>query len=204
MSTPEKPLVEVKVTNPVTYLKNWWSKVMGKEGIDFSFRIHPVTAVAIAVAIFLVSFGAGRFSLNVPFLKYIVSPAATPAPVATGTETLKDTTYTGILQHSQATSKYYLMTSTAAEAITLEVPTNINLENYVGKRILAMGKYNKSTRVLTVADAKSLEVLPKNPIVISTTAPTATPTTIPTPSPVPTPVSTPSPFPEASPSANPT
>jgi len=98
MTTDEKPLVEVKVTNPVTYLKNWWSKVMGKEGIDFSFRIHPVTAVAIAVAVALVSFGAGRFSINIPFLKYEVvnSPVPTPTP-----SIWKETAYTGTLQKSK-------------------------------------------------------------------------------------------------------
>lgn len=200
MPTPEKPLVEVKVTNPVTYLKSWWNKVMGKEGIDFSFRIHPVTAVAIAVAIALVSFGAGRFSIDIPFLKYVVGPTSTPTPAAAG-ETLKDTAYTGTLQHSQATGKYYLMTSTASEAIILEVPANINLEDYIGKRILAIGKYNKITRVLTVADTKSLEVLPKQAIVIPTTAPTVTPTATPIPTPTPTP--TPTAIPESSPSASP-
>jgi hypothetical protein len=191
MSTPEKPLVEVKVTNPVTYLKNWWSKVMGKEGIDFSFRIHPLTAMGISAVIALGAFGAGRYSLNIPFLKYLITPTTSPAPTAIGTE--KDTAYTGTLQFSQATGKYYLMTSSAAELITLEVPGNIDLKDSVGKRILAIGKYNKTTRILIVADAKSLEVLPKNPVTL--------PTAEPTPSPSPEPSLTPTP--EATPSATP-
>ncbi len=190
MTTAEKPLVEVKVTNPVTYLKNWWNKVMGKEGIDFSFRIHPVTAVAMAVAIALVSFGAGRFSINIPFLKYEVvnSPAPTPTPLI-----WKETAYTGTLQFSTSTGKFYLMVTSSSELITLEVPENINLTDYVGKRILAIGNYNKSKKILEVTDAKTLEVLPKTQISI--------PTTIPSPSPSPEPTT--SPTPEASPSASP-
>ena len=186
MATPEKPLVEVKVTNPVTYLKNWWSKVMGKEGIDFSFRIHPVTAVAMAVAIALVSFGAGRFSINIPFLKYEVvnSPVPTPTPAV-----WKETAYTGTLQFSKSTGKFYLMVTSSSELITLEVPENIDLTNYIGKRILAIGNYNKSKKILEVTDAKTLEVLPKTQVSIPTTAPTLSqspePTTSPTPEPSP-------------------
>lgn len=191
MTTAEKPLVEVKVTNPVTYLKNWWSKVMGKEGIDFSFRIHPVTAVAMAAAIALVSFGAGRFSINIPFLKYEVvnSPIPTPTPLI-----WKETAFTGTLQFSSATQKFYLMTTSSSELITLEVPENIDLTDYVGKRILAIGNYNKSKKILEVTDAKSLEVLPKAQVTIPTTAPTSTSSPEPTAAPTQ----------EASPSASPT
>ena len=194
MTTDEKPLVEVKVTNPVTYLKNWWSKVMGKEGIDFSFRIHPVTAVAIAVAVALVSFGAGRFSINIPFLKYEVvnSPVPTPTP-----SIWKETAYTGTLQFSTSTGKFYLMVTSSSELITLEVPENINLTGYIGKRILAVGKYNKNQKILEVTDAKTLEVLPKTQVVIPTSLPTSTPTSSPIIEP------TTSPTPEISPSASP-
>ena len=190
MAPTEKPLVEVKVTNPITYLKNWWNKVMGKEGIDFQFRIHPITAVAMAAAIALVSFGAGRFSLNIPFLKYEVatSPVPTSTPAA-----WKDTAYTGTLQFSEATGKFYLTVTSSSELITLEVPENISLVNYVGKRILAIGKYNKATKILVVVDAKTLEVLPKTQILIPLQSPSGQATSEPIMSPMP----------EASPSASP-
>jgi hypothetical protein len=35
-SSTEPPLITI--TNPVTYLRLWWQKVMGKEGIDFKFK----------------------------------------------------------------------------------------------------------------------------------------------------------------------
>lgn len=182
MTTPEKPLVEVKVTNPVTYLKNWWQKVMGKEGVYFSFRIHPLTAFLIAFGLTAGIFSIGRYSVNIPFLKYEVinSPVPTPTPAI-----WKETAYTGTLQFSKSTGKFYLMVTSSSELITLEVPENIDLTDYVGKRILAIGNYNKSKKILEVTDAKALEILPKTQVTIPTSEPTTSPT------------------PEASPSASP-
>lgn len=42
----DPPLVNIKVTNPVTYFKNWWSRVIGNEGIEMkaSLKIRPLTA----------------------------------------------------------------------------------------------------------------------------------------------------------------
>ena len=192
MATPEKPLVEVKVTNPVTYIKNWWNKVVNNEGVDFRFHIKPLTAIAMTIIVASLGFGVGRFvipeGVKIPFFKF--EDVTSPTPTATP-EVWKETAYTGTLQYSQTTSKYYLMTTTSSELITLQVPGNIDLKDYVGKRILAIGKYNKSVKVLVVSDAKSLEVLPKSPVSI--------PTTIPSPSPSPEPTITP----EASPSASP-
>jgi len=194
MATPEKPLVEVKVTNPVTYIKNWWNKIIANEGIDFRFHIRPLTAIAMSVVIASIGFGVGRFvippGINIPFFKY--EDMTSPTPTAT-LEIWKETAYTGTLQYSQTTSKYYLMTTTSSELITLQVPENIDLKDYVGKRILAIGKYNKSVKVLVVSDAKSLEVLPKTQITIPTTVPTSVPTASPEPTITP----------EASPSASP-
>ena len=192
----EKPLVEVKVTNPFTYLKNWWNKVINNEGVDFRFHIKPLTAIAMTIIIASLGFGVGRFvipeGVKIPFFKF--EDVTSPAPTATP-EVWKETAYTGTLQYSQTTSKYYLMTTTSSELITLQVPVNIDLKDYVGKRILAIGKYNKSLKILVVSDAKSLEVLPKSPVSI--------PTMVPSPSPTPTTEPTMSPTPEASPSASP-
>jgi len=74
-----------------------------------------------------------------------------------------------------STKKYYLIT-TSAEAITLEVPVNIDLASFVGKRILASGNYNKGTRTLVVVDAQSMEVLPTKAVMIPTQTVTLTPT----------------------------
>lgn len=178
----EPPLVEVKVTNPITYIKAWWKKVIKNEGVDFEFHIRPLTAIAIAVVIATIGFGVGRFVLpegiNIPFFEYSVSASPTP----TTETTWKDTAYTGTLRYSEETNKYYLVT-TSAEAITLQVPDNTNLEDFVGKRIFAAGKYNKATRTLVVSDAKDTEILSKTPVPLPTSSATPTPTSTPTSSP---------------------
>lgn len=192
MATAEKPLVEVKVTNPVTYLKNWWHKVIDNEGVDFRFHIKPLTAIAITVVIASLGFGVGRFVLpegiKIPFFKFedVTNPTPTSTP-----SVWKETAYTGTLQFSKVAEKFYLMVTSSSELITLEVPENIDLTDYIGKRILAIGNYNKSQKILEVTDAKTLEVLPKTQIIIPTIVPTVSPTVEPTITP------------EASPSASP-
>jgi hypothetical protein len=59
----DPPLISLEVTNPVTYFKIWWKKVMSNEGIDFRLRVKPLTAIAIAVAIFSLTFGLGGYVL---------------------------------------------------------------------------------------------------------------------------------------------
>lgn len=77
----EPPLVDVKVSNPIIYLKKWWQKVIGNEGVDIRFKIHPLTAIAVAVIVASIGFGVGRFVLpfSIPFFKFNGSEA-TPLP----------------------------------------------------------------------------------------------------------------------------
>lgn len=176
----EPPLVTV--TNPVTYLRRWWDKVMGKEGIDFRFTIHPVTAILMVAVTAMIGFGAGRISvpegIKIPFFEF-GEISKTPRSTSTPVVEWKETAFTGKLQYSASTKKYFLIT-TSAEAITLDVPTNLDLFTLIGKRIIAVGLYNKTTKLLRVMDVKDLEVLPNSPVPIPTVEP----------SPIPTPAST--------------
>lgn len=185
------PLVSFKITNPVTYLKLWWKKVMRNEGIDFRFRIHPVTAVVLTLVILggTFSFGFVISALqNVPVVNKFIP---TPTPVPATPNPFQDTAYTGILRET-SDGKFYLQT-VDAQAITLSIPENVSLMKFVGKRILASGVYNTDTGVMVVQSATDLEVL-----IQSTAVPTTKPTPIPTPSPTethsPTPTQTPGPI----------
>ena len=181
----EPPLITV--TNPVTYFRLWWNKVMGKEGIDFKFKIHPVTAFLISFGLGAGIFGAGRYSVNIPFLKLEAIPTIKPAPT---TESIwKETAFTGKLQYSVTNKKFFLLT-TSSEAITLSIPSNLDLLTLVGKRIMAVGEYNKSTKLLLVSDVKYLEVLPNTPVPIPTIEPIPTPTATPDTSQTPVPTDT--------------
>lgn len=164
-SASDPPLIDVKVTNPVTYLKKWWAKIIGNEGIDFRLHFHPLTAMAIVLVIITVGFGLGREISPTP------PPTSGPTPIPTPELALKDTAFVGTLHYSDPTAKFYLVTASSAEAITLIVPSNIDLTDLVGKRIFAAGAYSKSARTLQIADAKDMEVLPKSPVPIPTTPP---------------------------------
>ena len=115
VSNTEPPLVDVKVTNPVTYLRRWWEKVMDKEGVYFSFRIHPITAFLIAFGLTAGIFSIGRYSVNIPFLKYEVEDTTKTSP--TFEPIWKETAFTGKLQYSPVGSKYFLITTVLAIAV---------------------------------------------------------------------------------------
>lgn len=155
----EPPLIDVKVTNPLTYIKSWWKKIIGNEGIDMRVRIKPLTAIAISIIILTVTLGIGKFVLpfKIPFFVYTSEVAPTPVP--DGIE-YRDTAFTGTLRRAFLSNRYYLLTS-SSEAINLEVPDNIDLKEFVGRRIFATGKYYDKTRTLLVTEATDLELLPE-------------------------------------------
>lgn len=176
-SNLEPPIVEVR--NPVTYLRRWWDKVMGKEGAYFSFRVPPITAFLIAFGLTAGGFSIGKYSSDIPLLKFVGFPTSTPVATQTPTTEWRETAYTGKLQYSVSSQKYFLLT-TSSEAITLEVNGNLDLLKLVGKRIFAVGEYNKQTRVLKVSDVKDLEILPNTPIPLPTIESKETPVATPT------------------------
>jgi hypothetical protein len=159
----DPPLVSLKVTNPVTYFKKWWKKIIGNEGVDFRLHVKPLTAIALIFIIASGSFGIGllvKLANQSPIIKYIPAFAASPTP-----DPWKDTAFSGLLKQTGTT--FYLVTNDS-EAITLSVPEGTNLTKYIGKRIFAIGRYNTQTGVLIVSEASDLEVLPINPTVVPT------------------------------------
>lgn len=168
------PLVSFQLTNPIIYIKAWWKRIIGNEGIKVTLQIKPLTAMVLTLMVSGVGFGLGRITIPEPLVKY-VPILASPVPSATPNP-WKETAYSGKLQVSGV--RYFLLTS-SSEAITLEVPGTINLAKMVGKRIMAVGLYNKDTRVMQVSDAKDLEILPNSPIPLPTVL--ITPTAVPTP-----------------------
>ena len=179
----EPPLIDVKVTNPVTYIKSWWKKVIGNEGIDFRLKIRPLTAIAITIIVITVSLGIGKFELpfKIPFFVYNSKITPTPSPETV----IRESAFTGILQYTSASDRYYLITNTS-EAITLQVPNNIDLGGYVGNRILAVGEYNENLRILVVINATDLEILPVevSPVPTIATELTSSPSITPTREPI--------------------
>lgn len=168
----EPPLIDVKVTNPLTYIKSWWKRIIGNEGIDVRVRVKPLTAIAISIIIFSVTMGIGRFvfPFKIPFFVY-TSKEGTPT---LDEEKYRDTGFTGTLRYVLLTGRYYLTTS-SSEAINLQVPENVDLKDFVGRRIFATGKYHEETRTLLVVDATDLELLPSEAETIPTVETEPTP-----------------------------
>lgn len=162
-SNDDPPVVQFAVNNPVNYLKRWWARVIGNEGIDVKFRIHPLTAIAIAVVLGSAGFGIGRLSVPEPLIKYVPF-LASPTPVAT-LNPWRETAYTGILRFTQ-TSKTYLLEVGQGETISLRILPNVDLSKFIGRRILAIGKVNDITKTLEVSEATDLEILPNQAIVV--------------------------------------
>ena len=184
-TTNPPDLVNLKVTNPLVYIKYWWKRIMANEGIDMRFRMKPLTVFGVALIAFSLAFGLGGVVLPTffPWMKINDGTVATSTPTPQP-ELLKDTALKGTLTKTNTNPpKFYLIT-TSTEAVTLEVPVGFNLTSLVGKRILAVGSYDSKNKVLEVEDIQDLEVLSTTPVPIPTTTPTPKPTE--TPSPVPT------------------
>ena len=176
----DPPLVDVKVSNPITYIKSWWKKVIGNEGMEIRIKIKPLTAILITIIIVTLCLGITKVVLpfNIPFLEF--NSEATSTPIA-----YRQTAFVGILRFLESNNKYFLEIN-SAEAITLEIPENINLDKFIGRRIFAIGEYYDGDRLLKVADVTDLEIFPENIIPIPTLEPTPTPTVTPTSTPIPT------------------
>lgn len=176
--TTEPDLINFKVSNPVTYLRLWWKKVIANEGV--SIKIKPLTAIVITVIAVGGVYGGGYLTAmnvlrKIPIVKDVI-PQITPSP-----NPFRDTGYSGIVRKS--VDKFYLQTGDG-QAINLIIPSNVSLENFIGKRIFATGSFNTVTGYLTVINATDLEVLPASPVPVPTSSPSPTPEPTLEPSPV--------------------
>jgi hypothetical protein len=154
---------------------------MSKEGVDFRFKIKPLTAIGITIVTATFGFGVGKisFTYKKPFIKYesIVIPVSTPSPTPNPWRT---TAFSGTLRFSVTEGKYYLLTN-SSEAINIDVLENVSLNKLIGRRIFATGEYNDSTHTLIISDSADMELLPKKvEIVPIAPEPTIIPTPIPT------------------------
>jgi hypothetical protein len=174
----EKPLVDLKVTNPITYIKSWWKKIIGNDGIEIKIKVKPLTTIAIAIIVVTVTLGIGsfRFPFAIPFFEYGVNATPTPFTLQVNNNsnpTTRDTAFSGVLQYDTVKGKFFLMTVNS-EAISLSVPENLDMKNFVGRRIFAVGSYRENDRLLMVESASDMEILPTNAVIIPTE--TSTPT----------------------------
>lgn len=58
-SNVEPPIIEVR--NPVTYLRRFWEKIIGNEGIELKITIKPLTTIFGIALLGTISLGIGKF-----------------------------------------------------------------------------------------------------------------------------------------------
>ncbi|MBI2596766.1 hypothetical protein HYW41_01295 [Candidatus Daviesbacteria bacterium] len=131
----------IKVTNPVTYFKRWWNKLMSKEGIDFKmgFKIKPVTAVLITSIIITggVSSGITAFVLKTFW--------PTSSPVLHRQIIQSGTIQTG-------TGGFYLASQDQSIWKLKPKKPNINLNEQVGKQVTVTGNLTKEANLIEVSE----------------------------------------------------
>ena len=145
----DPPLVDIEVTNPITYFKKWWKRIIGNEGIrmKWSLEIKPLTAFLLVA--FVVSGGITIKLLNkikseTPVIKHITS---------FGSEVPVKRAFSGYLEKS-GKDEYFLITSN--EVIIVSFDNQIYLQSFIGRKVLASGMYSEETKTLNVNEIKEI------------------------------------------------
>ncbi len=130
----DPPLIDLKMTNPVTYLKRWWTRVMANEGIIFSFRIRPFTAVLLIIALGVAS--GTSFSLVKIFFP-------TSSPIFH-----REVIYQGQLQKTSTGDYYLVLPDNSLYRLNLKTKT-IDL---VSERVMVKGNLTGEPNVIDVKE----------------------------------------------------
>ncbi len=147
LTSEDPPLVDVKVTNPIAYLKRWWRRVIGNEGIEMraSLKIKPLTAFLLLTIIF-----SGGVTISLINRIKDTTPVGQYIP-AFGSELPSDRFVTGTVGKVSG-EEYYLVAGN--EAILLLADKNINLGAYEGKKVIVKGKFSDLKKSLLVEEIK--------------------------------------------------
>lgn len=149
----DPPLVDLKVTNPVTYFKKWVYKFLKNQDIDIRLKIKPFATIGLILAFTTVSgvsFNIGRmfFPNSSPILH-------------------RSITLQGEVQKSES-GQYYLALPDNTLWTLKPKTTNINLSNVVNKQVLVKGNMTAEANVVEVAEViafdKPAPITPNNPI----------------------------------------
>lgn len=138
----DPPLIDIKVTNPLTYLKNWITKLLKDEGIDFRLKIRPLTAVAMVFAMGLVS--GTSFSIA-----QFISPYLPPIM-------RQEITYQGLIQKTLS-GQYYLTLPDNSIWILKPVNSSINFDKMLNTPVVLKGNLTKDRNVIEVVGVKTFQ-----------------------------------------------
>ncbi len=138
----EPPLINVKITNPVTYLKHWWKKIIANEGIDLRLRVRPLTAIAMGVATVSILTGTG-FTIA----RFYYLPVIVPNSLVSKTTSLVGTIH-------KSNKQYFLISDNKVYTLNY---SGDNLADLINKRVLVVGKLSSSDSVIDSDQITQLE-----------------------------------------------
>lgn len=132
----DPPLIDLKVTNPVSYLKRWWKRMLANEGISLSLKIKPLTAIMLITSFALV-FGGTGFGVAKVFF-----PNSSPI-------LKREVLHQGKLIKSGRS--FYLVLSNN-ETYRLEMPREIDGESMINQPVLLRGNLTREPNLINVKE----------------------------------------------------
>lgn len=139
----DPPLINLQVTNPITYFKLWLKRLLKNEGIDLRLRVRPLTAIAIglAVATFFTGTGFGISKLFFPNSSPILK---------------REVVYQGRILMSE--NGQYLLSLPDGYAYKLH-PTNTTLvlNNYLNKQVQIKGNLTPEPGIINLKEIIAYE-----------------------------------------------
>lgn len=134
----DPPMVDLKVTNPVTYFKKWVTKFFKNQDIDIHLKIKPFATIGLILAFTAV--GGTTFSIGRYFFP-------NSSPIFHRAITLQ-----GTIQTSES-GQYYLILPEGSIWTLIPTNNNINLNSLINRQVLVKGNMTAQANVVNVTEA---------------------------------------------------
>lgn len=142
----DPPMVDLKVTNPVTYFKKWIGKFLNNQDIDLRLKIKPFATIGLILAFGMV--GGTFFSIG----RYLFPNSS---PIFHRAISLE-----GIIQKSSS-EKYYLKSENNLWTLKPKPPITLTtLNSSVNKQVTVKGNLTKEANLVEVS-----EIILSNPLI---------------------------------------
>src|SRR3989338_875339 len=166
----EKPVLEVRVTNPFKKILYWLDQIRKRQTTTFAVKLS-IPLIALPVIIFA-AFQVGRSSVVLPFIKYPASP--TPTLHSSPSSLPVPYSRSGTLKVAKTKDQIkYVLAIKNGENVLLEIPENIKLTKYQNKQVLVTGYYNRQANAIKVLEIAEIELF--NETTLASPPPTPAP-----------------------------
>lgn len=134
----DPPMVDLKVTNPVTYFKKWVGKFLKNQDIDFRLRIKPFATIGLVLAFSAV--GGTFFSIGRYFF-----PNSSPV-------FHREVNYQGVIQKSQSGQYYLSLPDNTVWTLIPKSKSNVNFQNLQNGQALVKGNLGRENFVIEASE----------------------------------------------------